>query len=624
MPGKKSVNEAARLEALHQYNTLSTETEEKFADVLRLASQICRTPVALVSLVDKDRVYFKAARGLKVKEMPRDGAFCAQTILQKEPLTVEDARADPRFKRSPLVIAHPYARLYAGVPLITAAGDALGTLCVMDSIPRTLTEEQHEALAILGRQAMSLLEECRGQSLTSGAVNQFAYYDTITNLPNHELFRDRLQQALALSRRNDQMLGVMLISLDRFKTINDTLGYVAADRLLREVADRISSCVRECDTVARFGRDEFALLFTQLRRAEDAAKIAQSIRSALSSSFNFKQQELFVTSSMGISLFPYDAKDMVTLLKNAGTALNRAQEQDGNNYQFYTSGRTTKALKQLVLENNIRPALERGEFVFHYQPQVNMQTFQMVGMEALMRWQHPVLGLLYPSEFIKVAEESGLIVMLGDWAVRAACMQSKAWQDAGLDPLPMAVNLSPRQFQQPGLVETVGKVLKDTGLDPCLLELELTEGSLMKNPDEAIGKLHELKAMGVKISIDDFGTGYSSLSYLKLFPIDTLKIDQSFVNEINTDADDAAIVAAIISLAHALRLNVIAEGVETQEQLDHLQRLGCDSVQGFLFSKPLSIEDFTQLLVERLSLRPRKQLNTNPLPKLETVLQGRR
>ena len=376
--------------------------------------------------------------------------------------------------------------------------------------------------------------------------------------------------------------------------------------------------------MARFGSDEFALLLTQLNRAEDAAKIAQNIKEALSPSFNFDNHELFVTTSIGISLFPNDAKDTVTLLKNAGTALNRAKEQDGNNYEFYTSGRTTRALRQLVLENNLRPALERGEFILHYQPQVNIQTFQMVSMEALIRWQHPGLGLLPPAEFIRVAEDSGLIVALGDWVLREACMQSKAWQDAGFDSLRVAVNLSARQFQQPKLVETVAEVLKQSGLDPRFLELELTEGSVMKDPDLAIGKLHELKAMGIKISIDDFGTGYSSLSYLKRFPIDTLKIDQSFVSDINTDPDDAAIVAAIITLAHTLKLTVIAEGVETKVQLDHLRRLDCDDAQGFLFCKPLSVEDFTQRLMERRSLTSRKKYDTNPLPDLAGVLHGTR
>jgi diguanylate cyclase (GGDEF)-like protein/PAS domain S-box-containing protein len=451
-------------------------------------------------------------------------------------------------------------------------------------------------------------------------VNYFAYHDALTNLPNQELFKDRLKHALVAADRNGQMLVVMLVDLDRFATINDTLGYVTADQLLREVARRIIGCVRATDTVARFGGDDFALLLTEIKRPQDAAKIAQHIQEALSAPFNFDEQELFITSSIGISYSPDDAKDAVGLLKSAGTALNRAKELDGNNYQFYTSGRTTKALRQLVLENNLRPGLERDEFIVHYQPQVNIQSFQLVAMEALVRWEHPALGLLYPSEFIGLAEDNGLIVSIGEWVLRTACLQSKAWQDSGFDPLRVAVNLSARQFQQPLLVESIARILKDTGLDPNLLELELTEGSIMKDPNQAIRKLHELKTMGIHISVDDFGTGYSSLNYLKRFPIDTLKIDQSFVKDINTDPDNEAIVSAIITLAHALKLNVIAEGVETHEQLDSLRVLKCDEVQGFLFSQPLSVAEFTALLAERLSIGVPRDYTTTRLPGLLGVL----
>ncbi len=455
-------------------------------------------------------------------------------------------------------------------------------------------------------------------------VNYLAYHDSLTNLPNQALFKDRLDQALGLSRRNDDVLAIVLVNLDRFKTINDTLGYVTGDQVLRAVATRLVDCVRETDTVARFGSDEFALLLTHITRAEDAAKIAQNIKHALAAPLTLQDQELFNTASIGISLYPYDARDTVTLMKRAGTALNRAKEQGGNNYEFYTAGRTTRALKQLLLENNMRPGLERDEFIIYYQPQVHIQSFQLVGMEALMRWQHPGLGLLYPAEFIKLAEESGQIVPIGEWTLRTACLQNKMWQEAGFDPLRVAVNISARQFQQSGLVSTVSQILKETEMDPRFLELELTEGSIMKDPDEAIAKLHELKSMGVTISIDDFGTGYSSLNYLKRFPIDTLKIDQSFVGEITTDPDNAAIVNAIITLAHALKLNVIAEGVETQEQLEFLRRLKCDEVQGFLFSEALCVEEFTQLLAERRGIGVVKKYATNPLEDSSPELQEAR
>ena len=430
-------------------------------------------------------------------------------------------------------------------------------------------------------------------------LNHLAYHDALTDLPNQVLFKDRLKQAIALSRRSDQLQAVMLLNLDRFKTINDSLGYVAGDRLLQSVAQRLTSCVRESDTVARFGGDEFAILLTQIPRAQDAANVARAIKQSLDQAFLFEDQEIFVSSSIGISLYPHDGRDTAGLLKTAGAALDRAKVRGGNNFQFYTSGGTTRALKQLVLESNLRPGLERSEFVVHYQPLVDVRGFQLVGMEALARWQHPSLGLLYPSEFVSLAEESGLIIALGDYVMRTACAQNKAWQDAGLAPMRLSVNFSARQFQQPTFIADVSHILKETNLDPRWLELELTESSIMKDPEEAIEKLHELKMMGIRVAIDDFGTGYSSLNYLKRFPIDTLKIDKTFVSDVCKDPHDTAIVRAIINLGHALDLTVIAEGVETKEQLQYLSALECDVVQGFLFSKALTARAFEELLVEQ-------------------------
>ena len=434
---------------------------------------------------------------------------------------------------------------------------------------------------------------------TQEKLNHLAYHDALTDLPNQVLFKDRLKQAIAYSRRSDQMHAVLLLNLDRFKTINDSLGYTAGDRLLQSVAQRLTSCVRESDTVARFGSDEFAILLTQISRAQDAANAARAIKEVLDQAFLHDDQELFVSTSIGISLYPHDDRDTSGLLKSASAALDRAKEQGGNNYQFYTAGGTTRALKQLVLESNLRGALEREEFVVHYQPQVRLPDFHLVGMEALVRWRHPSLGMLYPSEFVQLAEDSGLIIALGDWVMRKACAQNMEWQDKGLAPMCLSVNFSARQFQQPSFIASVAKILKETNLDPRWLELELTESSIMKEPEQAIEKLHELKLMGIKVAIDDFGTGYSSLNYLKRFPIDTLKIDKSFVSDVCKDPHDTAIVRAIITLGHALDLTVIAEGVETQEQLQYLSSLGCDVVQGFLFSKSLSAPVFEELLVEQ-------------------------
>jgi diguanylate cyclase (GGDEF)-like protein/PAS domain S-box-containing protein len=444
-------------------------------------------------------------------------------------------------------------------------------------------------------------------------LNHLAYHDALTDLPNQVLFKDRLKQAIALSHRSDQMQAVLLLNLDRYKTINDSLGYTAGDRLLQSVAQRLSSCVRESDTVARFGGDEFAVLLTQIPRAQDAANVASAIKSALDQAFLFEDQEIFVSSSIGISLYPHDGRDTGGLLKNAGAALDRAKSLGGNVYQFYTAGGTTRALKQLVLENNLRPGLERAEFFVQYQPQVDIRGFHLVGMEALVRWQHPSLGLLYPNEFVPLAEESGLIIALGDWVMRTACAQNKAWQDAGLTPLRLSVNFSARQFQQATFIDDVAHILKETNLDPRWLELELTESSIMKEPEVAIEKLHELKLMGIKVAIDDFGTGYSSLNYLKRFPIDTLKIDKTFVSDVCKDPHDTAIVRAIINLGHALDLSVIAEGVETKEQLQYLSALECDVVQGFLFSKALHAAAFEELLIEQRRVTSENVSATVPL-----------
>lgn len=434
---------------------------------------------------------------------------------------------------------------------------------------------------------------------TQEKLNHLAYHDALTDLPNQVLFKDRLKQAIAYSRRSDQMHAVLLLNLDRFKTINDSLGYTAGDRLLQSVAQRLTSCVRESDTVARFGSDEFAILLTQISRAQDAANAARAIKEVLDQAFLYDDQELFVSTSIGISLYPHDDRDTSGLLKSASAALDRAKNEGGNNYQFYTAGGTTRALKQLVLESNLRGALEREEFVVHYQPQVTIPDFHLVGMEALVRWHHPSLGMLPPSEFVPLAEDSGLIIALGDWVMRKACAQNMEWQDKGLAPMRLSVNFSARQFQQPSFIATVAEILKETNLDPRWLELELTESSIMKEPEQAIEKLHELKLMGISVAIDDFGTGYSSLNYLKRFPIDTLKIDKTFVSDVCKDPHDTAIVRAIITLGHALDLTVIAEGVETQEQLQYLSSLGCDVVQGFLFSKSLPATAFEELLVEQ-------------------------
>lgn len=427
-------------------------------------------------------------------------------------------------------------------------------------------------------------------------VDRLAYYDTITQLPNRALFEDRLTQAVAVAKSERQTFGVLFISFDQFKKVNDTLGHEAGDYLLCEFAKRLKSCVGETDTVARFGTDEFAVLQTPIVDANEIVETIGSLSQVLKFAFEVREQELFATASVGVSLFPYDAGDAQTLMKNAGAALYKAKRSGGANYQFYTADMHSLAARRLALETKLRRALQNQEFLVHYQPRVSVDSLAITGVEALVRWQDPQLGLVPPSEFIPLAEDTGLIVPIGEWVLRNACLQARGWQDAGFAPMQMAVNISARQFQEQDLAETVVRILDETRLAPQYLELEVTESSIVQNPEFAASVLTRLKGMGVKISIDDFGTGYSSLASLKRLPIDALKIDRSFVRDATTEPDDASLVMAIITLAHNLRLKVIAEGVETEEQLRFLHLLRCNEIQGYLFSRPLPAEALVRLL----------------------------
>jgi diguanylate cyclase (GGDEF)-like protein len=429
-------------------------------------------------------------------------------------------------------------------------------------------------------------------------IQYLAYYDALTGLPNRALFEDRLGQALLSAKPGQQLVAMMFLNLDRLKIVNEIQGHATGDSLLREVACRLMGCVREGDTVARFGGDEFSLLLRNIDATEDAAAIAGKVRESLRAPFNHGGHELFTSASIGIVLYPADGAEPQTLLKNASAALYRARQQGGDNYQFYSAGLHEMTVKRHALENKLRRALERGEFTVYYQPQVRADNRRIVGMEALIRWQNPDLGLISPAEFIPLAEDTGLIVPIGEWVLRTACAQTKAWHDAGHTSLQVSVNISPRQFEEPNLVDRVAVILAGTGLPPSHLELELTESSVMKNTAGATVKLRQLKERGIKVAIDDFGSGYSSLGYLKHLPINTLKIDQSLVRDIASDTRDAAIIMAVITLAHNLKLEVKAEGVETEEQFRFLRLLGCDELQGYLFSRPLTAQAFEQFLTE--------------------------
>lgn len=425
-----------------------------------------------------------------------------------------------------------------------------------------------------------------------------AHHDALTHLPNRTLFHDRLEEALHRARRHGTLVGVLFLDLDHFKNINDSLGHGVGDMLLQSVTTRLKTCVRDSDTVSRFGGDEFAILLDELREPQDAAKVAEKLRDALTKPFTLDGHELFISASIGISCFPEDGEDAQTLLKNADVAMYRAKEMGRNTYQFFSTEMNAHTLKTLLMTNNLRVALERNEFLLNYQPVIDLSSGRITGVEALIRWKHPELGMVPPLQFIPLAENTGLIGPIGEWVLRTACRQMRDWQASGIAPKRMAVNLSARQFRQKDLVQRIASILEETGLDPPSLELEITESMVMHDPAGAEQILDELHRMGVYLAIDDFGTGYSSLSYLKRFPIDFLKIDRSFVKNIPEDPEDVAITRAIIALARSLDLWVIAEGVETDKQLAFIKAEGCEEAQGYLFSKPRTAEELEPLLRE--------------------------
>ena len=426
-------------------------------------------------------------------------------------------------------------------------------------------------------------------------LQYMAQHDALTDLPNRTLLLDRLKRALVRARRHKRILAVMFIDLDRFKNVNDSLGHEAGDQMLQQLSERLQQCVREDDTVARFGGDEFVILLDDMDRESDIREMAQKILGGLASPFQVGSQQLYISASIGISLYPYDGDDYSALLKNADVAMYRAKELGKNTYQFYSADMSARAFERLTMESSLRHALERGEFRLYYQPQIDVRSGLPIGVEALLRWEHPDLGLVMPANFMPLLEETGLIVPAGEWVLNTACAQLRAWHDEGWPSLRMAVNLSARQFNSESLVASVEKALALLGDDLSCLEFEITESILMQNAQSTIEILSHLSATGCRFAIDDFGTGYSSLSYLKRFPINVLKIDRSFVRDIPEDKDDAAIVNTIIAMAHSLKLEVIAEGVETEEQLGFIRACGCDGMQGYLFSRALPAEEVVRL-----------------------------
>ncbi|MCZ6798978.1 MAG: EAL domain-containing protein [Nitrospirae bacterium] len=472
--------------------------------------------------------------------------------------------------KAPMIMLTPQADLSIDTEAIKAgAADSL----VKDQINGTLLE----------RSIRYAIERKRADE----RMAYLAQFDSLTGLANRTLFKELLSLALARAERNGVHLALMFLDLDRFKMINDSLGHDGGDQVLKVVAERLRSRTRKSDTVARLGGDEFTVILEGIHSAHDASLVAQELIDIVSLPITVQEQELFITPSIGIAIYPQYGKDSESLTKNADMAMYRAKRQGRNTYRFYTTDTNGKASKHLALDSSLRRALDRGEFLLHFQPQVAVETLQVIGVEALLRWQHPDRGMIYPEEFIPLAEENGMIVPIGEWVLRAACHQNKAWQEAGHQPVFMGVNLSARQFRQKSFIAMVASILEESQLEPKYLDLELTESLLFESNGASASRLADLKSLGINISIDDFGTGYSSLSYLKCFPISTLKIDKSFVGDIPKNSEDAAIASGMIALAHGLRVKVTAEGVETQAQFEFLRDRDCDFIQGHFISPPV-------------------------------------
>jgi diguanylate cyclase (GGDEF)-like protein/PAS domain S-box-containing protein len=523
------------------------------------------------------------------------GATCAMCAFA-EPLIVEDCLAAGSPPRAPMQTHHG-VRSSASVPIL-GVGGLYGVLNASAAEAGRFTQESVNYLKSLANTLATAMDRKDAEQ----RLAYLAQFDTLTGLANRSLFLDRFAQTLKQAQRNEWLVAVLFIDLDRFKLVNDMLGHAAGDELLVKVGQRLQHCVRAEDSVGRLGGDEFALVLARLARPEDAAIVAQHVVAALAPPFTLEGQEIYVSASVGIGIYPSDGNDPDTLLRNADTAMYRAKEHGRNGYQFYLPQMNEQALERMQLQMQLRGALERQEFVLHYQPKVCAASGHINGFEALLRWQHPVRGLVPPLQFIGILEETGLIIPVGEWVVRSVCEQLARWQAAGITPRPVAINLSARQLHQGRFDATVAAILADTGIDPGLLELEITESVLMSDADDAVRMLNALRSTGLRLSIDDFGTGYSSLAYLKRFPIDALKIDRTFISDLMTESDDGSIALAIISLARSLKLKVVAEGVETRAQLEFLKAHGCDEMQGYYFARPLGIADCTRALAENWRL----------------------
>lgn len=566
--------------------------------------QVAGTSGSIV-LLDADGVHLRHGaaptlatdftRAMDAIHVGEKAASSGTAVFRNKPVIVADIASDPLWDDHREAAAKHGFRSSWSNPILSPQGKALGALTLYSASKREPTQAEIRLLNVATRIAGIALE----RKLAEDRINFMANHDALTGLPNRVLLKDRLAQALLYAQRYRHWATVVFVDLDGFKLINDTLGHNVGDELLKAVAKRMVGCVRAIDTVVRIGGDEFVvLLFDQPKALDIVSTVVEKIQSAITEPYQIDDRELRVTCSIGVANYPDDGKDADTLLANADAAMYRAKETGRDNFQFFTPELNVRAREELVLREGLRTAIARHEFVLHYQPQIDLPLRHIFAVEALLRWDHPTLGLVPPGKFIPMAEQSGLIVQIGDFVLHEACRQNKAWQDAGLPPVTICVNVSARQFEERTFVDRVASALHKSGLEAKYLELELTESLLMQDVEQAVATMAQLQEVGVQLSIDDFGTGYSSLSALRTFPVARLKIDRTFIKDLPANAHDRAVTTAVISLGKKLNLRVIAEGVETEEQIRFLRDNDCDELQGFHFSRPVPARDFEQLLSE--------------------------
>ncbi len=612
------IDEARRLTALHATRLLGSAPEEAFDRITRMAARLLNAPTALVSLVDKDIQWFKSRCGFESAETAREISFCGHAILDHEPLVVGDATKDWRFCDNPMVLGEPHVRFYAGVPLYSVDRMPIGTLCVLDRVPRQLAPADLDLLRDLARMVEQLihhrqlataaqalhaqvLQDAANPALSTaaGQVEFLLNHDQLTGLSNRQALVRTIGQNLAGWRREGTQTLVATINLDKFKRVNEALGHHAGDQALVSVTWSLQGVLRPEDLLARIGNDEFVVLLPGLGDDSVARDRLRQIMQAVHREFKAPAGGAIpLTCSIGYAIFPQDGDDADALLGNATLATRRAKLAGGGQIQHFTEALKQAFSRKLALEGQLRAALDHQELFLVYQPKIALKDGSVAGLEVLLRWRHPQHGLVSPAEFVPVAEEAGLIVEIGEWVLKSAVDQYRAWRADGVPSVPVAVNLSARQFHRTDIVACVDKVVRDAGLAPGDLELELTESTSVQCPERSADLMTRLRGLGCTLSIDDFGTGYSSLSYLKQLPVDKLKIDISFVQDVHRSTESLAMVKAIIAMAHGLHLEVIAEGVELQEQLDALRAAGCDQIQGFYYSKPLSPDDCAAYLRE--------------------------